>query len=428
MARRLFLYCLLFVSALVFGGCQTAQPVATASDRGFHALSYQHIVDTLCSTEMEGRDAGTKGIELARDYLVWRFKLAGLEPAFVVNGKPSYLQPLTLKIGKDKDDNPIEAGIHNVGGLLPGVGNLADEVVIIGAHYDHIGYGHYGSRDPHGKGHIHPGADDNASGTAGVILLADRLSKQAKANADDATPRRTILFTGFAGEERGLHGSRYMTEHPDQWVFDGEKVSGMINMDMIGRLRNDELYAFSHTTGKQWRGWIESANQSVGLALNLDTRAPGGSDHIPFIKAGIPAVFFNTWLHEDVHKPSDTPAKINAHGSVRVLSLVSGLLEQATTATSRISFVEPPPRPFLGANLGDHEKGVLIRRLTNKGPLAKAGFKNGDIIVSFDGKPTKVRRDLLELLNKTKPGDEVQVGSLRDGKSMPVLTVTIGKR
>lgn len=407
-----------------------AAPIDNEPLRGFHAESYQHVIDVLCRPEMEGRDAGTRGIELARDYLVARFKEAGLEPAFVVDGKPSYTQPLTLKIRPGgRQTEPVEARIENVGGLLPGVGELADEVVIIGAHYDHIGYGHFASRDPDGHGHIHPGADDNASGTAGVVLLADRFARDAAERTSATESRRTILFTGFAGEERGLVGSSYMTSHPDQWAFDPTKVSGMINMDMIGRLRHDEVYAFSHTSGMQWRAWIEKANVPVGLDVKLDSPSAGGSDHMAFIRAGIPAVFFNTWLHEDVHTPNDTPDKINARGSIRVLALVGSVLERAATQPGRITFVAPPPRPFLGAaNLTNHDQGALVRGVVDGGPLQMAGVKAGDIISLFNGKAVSNRRVLIRMLRQTKPGDKVKVVLIRDGQAQPELVVTIGKR
>jgi len=449
MKRTLYLPGLLLtMMSVLLGGCQsTVAPASTPATtpertaaiapatestttppRGFRAESFQHIIDTLCDPVMEGRDAGTRGIELARDYLVKRFKEAGLEPAFIVDGEPSYTQPLTLKIRPGGEGEPVETTIQNVGGLLPGRGELADEVIIVGAHYDHIGYGHYGSRDPDGHGHIHPGADDNASGTAGVVLLADRFARDARRGLDYPRDRRTILFTGFAGEERGLVGSRYMTEHQGQWAFNPRKVSGMINMDMIGRMRGGELYVFSHKSGQQWRGWVETANGPVGLDAKLDVRAPGGSDHMAFIRVGIPAVFFNTWLHEDLHKPSDTPDKINARGGIRVLALVGSVLERATTHVSRVRFVPAPPKPRVGANLGKHEQGVLIRGLVDDGPLQKAGFKKGDIITSFNGKPTKTRRDLVDLLHETKPGDEVPIGFIREGETMPEQTVIIGKR
>ncbi len=417
--------CLLLALALAQTGCKTVGQAPST----FDAENYQYVVDTLCADEMEGRDAGTEGIKLARDFLIKRFKAAGLEPAFVVDGGLSYTQPLTIPTGRDEDGQVIESKIENVGALLPGVGELAGEVIIVGAHYDHIGYGHYGSRDPEAHGHIHPGADDNASGTAGVVLLADLFAKAAQERTDSDKPRRTILFTCFAGEERGLFGSRYMTTYPDQWAFDKDKAAGMINMDMIGRLRSGELYVFGDGSGRQWREWINAANEEAGLSLQLDIRAPGGSDHVPFIMAGIPAVFFNTWLHDDYHTPRDTPDKINAEGSVQVLGLVAGVLDRAATL-ERVEYVSQPqyrPRPYLGVMLGQHERGVLLRDVVVDGPMDKAGGRTGDVLLSMAGEETATAGALRSALAKAKPGDEVVVTVLR-GEEEIELTVELGRR
>jgi len=394
------------------------------------------IVETLTAPEMEGRDAGTKGIDLARDYIVDRYKSLGLKPAFVIDGEPSYTQPLTVRTGRDEEGNPVHSPVENVGAILPGRGDLADEIIVIGAHYDHIGYGHFGSRDKNAKGHLHPGADDNASGTAGMLLLAEHFA-QARMVAsihDDflfgSLPRRTIFFTGFAAEERGLVGSKYMVQNPEQWAFDAEQVSGMINMDMIGRLRDRDLYIFTDNTGKQWRGWINAANGGVGLNLKWDVRPPGGSDHVVFISVGIPAVFFNTWLHEDVHTPRDTADKINGKGGAMVVQVVANLTEQAVTSYERVTFVPPkprPPRPYLGVKLGGHEAGVLLEDVAEKGPMEKAGAQNGDVLLSIGGKKTGSAGDVRAFLSKAKAGTKVKARVLRGDETLE-LTVLLGTR
>lgn len=424
MRQRLMSRLLMLVLALFFVGCQ-ARPYTPGP--ALNAPAFMQVVQTLTAPEMQGRDAGTKGIDLARDYLVDHFKSLGLEPGFVIDGKPSYTQPLQVRTGKDDEGNTVRASVENVGALLPGSGSLKDEVVVIGGHYDHIGYGHYGSRAPEMKGHLHPGADDNASGTAGVMLLARHFSMQ---HHNDGTPRRTLFFTGFAAEERGLIGSRYMVRNPDQWAFDIKQVSGMINLDMIGRLRGDDLYVFSDTTGKEWRGWTNEANEDVGLDLKWDVRPPGGSDHSMFISVGIPAVFFNTWLHDDYHTPRDTADKINGEGGAAVLQVVAGLTERAITEPQRITFVPPkprPPRPYLGAKLGQAEVGVLIEDVLDDGPLDKAGAKNGDVLLSIQGKPVNSPGDVRAFLAKAKAGTEVKVQIKRGDETMD-MTVLLGAR
>lgn len=407
-----------------FVGCQ-AKPYTPGP--AINPSAFMQVVETLTHPDMEGRDAGTKGIDLARDFIVDRFKSLGLEPAFVIDGKPSFTQPLMVRTGRDEQGKPIKSAVENVGALLPGQGVLANEVIVIGAHYDHIGYGHYASRDPNGPGHLHPGADDNASGTAGVLLLARHFAMQKRL---DGLPRRTIFFTGFAAEERGLFGSSFMVNHPDQWAFDHEQISGMINMDMIGRLRKNELYVFTDATGQQWRPWINSANKGIELDIRWDVQPPGGSDHVVFIRAGIPAVFFNTWLHEDLHTPRDTADKINGRGGARVVQVVANLIEQSIQSPERITFVTPkpkPPRAYLGAMLGRAERGVAINEVMEDGPLDKAGVIAGDVLLVIDGQAMKNPGDVRGFLGKAEAGAKAKL-TIKRGEEEIEITMTLGVR
>ena len=416
-----------FVLLLLVGGFVGCAPRPYQPGPALNAPAFMQVVETLTAPEMEGRDAGSKGIDLARDFIVDRFKSLGLEPGFVIDGEPSYTQPLRVRTGRDEEGKDINTSVQNVGAILPGIGSLKNEVIVIGGHYDHIGYGHFGSRAKEHKGHLHPGADDNASGTAGVLLLARHFAMQRH---NDGKPRRTLFFTGFAAEERGLIGSRYMVRNPDQWAFDLDKVNGMINLDMIGRLRGDDLYIFADATGKQWRGWTNEANEDVGLNLKWDVRPPGGSDHSMFISVGIPAVFFNTWLHDDYHTPRDTADKINGEGGTAVLQVVAGLAERAVTETERITFVPPKPRaprPYVGAKLGQAEAGVLIEDVLKDGPLDKGGAKNGDVLLSIGGKPVNSPGDVRAFLAKAKAGTEVKVKVKRGDETLE-LTVLLGIR
>lgn len=418
----------LWLLAVALGPLGCASQTAGPADAQEVAAEFQSIIETLAADEMEGRDAGTAGIDLARDYLIDRFEDAGLEPGFVIDGEPGFGQPFVITTGVGADGEPVRATVSNVGGILPGQGELADQVLVVGGHYDHLGYGHFGSRSPDRKGEIHPGADDNASGTAGVVLLAQRLAAYAKANPD--APRRTVLFTCFAGEERGLLGSRYMVNHPGQWPFEPEQLAGMINLDMIGRLTDGDLYVFSDATGTQWRGWINELNQDIGLDLKFDVRPPGGSDHTLFVSIGCPAVFFNTWLNDDYHTANDTPDKINAAGGAQIIDLVGQLLERAATTQERITFVAPPPprpRPVLGVRLAEAEDGVLAQGVLDRGPAARGGLLVGDVITAFDGKPVHSPGEVRAAINRADAGDEV-VLTVKRGEEMLELTVTLGMR
>ncbi len=399
----------LLLLVVLLAGC-ASKPYETGP--AINASAFKQIVYTLAAPKMQGRDAGTEGIELARDYVLDTLVRVDLKPAFVIDGKPSYTQPFDIPVGVDADGVTILARIENVGAILPGVGSLADEVVVVGAHYDHVGFGDVGARDKERKGELHPGADDNASGTAGVMLLAQEFALRKRC---PAMPRRTILFTCFAGEERGLLGSRFMTNHPDQWAFDGTKVVGMINLDMIGRLRNDELYLFGDESGRQWRQWTIAANRALEVDLKWDVRAPGGSDHTPFIAFGVPAIFFNTFIHPEYHTPSDTPDTVNNEGGARVLSLVAALLEHTATTRERVDYVPPKlpkPRPYLGVRMESHERGVLLAEVP-EGPMKKAGALPGDVVLSIEGKPMKTEGDVRTWLNSKSSGDEVAVTVLR---------------
>ena len=202
--------------------------------------------------------------------------------------------------------------VHNVVAYLPG---QTDEYIIIGAHYDHLGLGEQFSLAPSLAGTVHPGADDNASGTAGVIELARYFASQPK-------PKRGFLFMTFAGEELGLLGSGYYANHPELPLT---KAVAMINMDMIGRVRDGKLYIGGAGHRHHACGAI-----STGIAPHypaedrlLGQRGYGSSDHTSFTAKQVPVLFFFSGLHGDYHKPSDTWDKINAPGAVEVLQLVA---------------------------------------------------------------------------------------------------------
>lgn len=242
---------------------------------------------------------------------------------------------------------------HNVIASLPGAGDLAKRVVVIGAHYDHLGFGEFGSlarktpaapttnpstqtsatplavsREPQRL--IHNGADDNASGTAGVLMLADRFANWARELPADA-PRRTLVFVTFSGEERGLLGSRYMAAHLDELGIKKSAVDAMVNFDMIGRLRDDKLTLYNLETSKDWRKLIDHANQETALTIVPMFESPGLTDSHSFKLQKIPALHFYTGMHGDYHRPSDTAEKINAIGAVRVLDMADALIRRLAT-------------------------------------------------------------------------------------------------
>jgi Peptidase family M28/PDZ domain/PA domain len=323
--------------------------------------------------------------------------------------------------------------VHNVAAYLPGE---TDEYVIIGAHYDHLGLGGQYSLAPNQTGTVHPGADDNASGTAGVIELARMFSKQPK-------QKRGILFLNFAGEELGLLGSAYYVDHP---LLPLNKAAVMINLDMIGRMR-DKAYIGGSGSGTTLRPMLEHILPSYGIKVDYSAgSSEGSSDHTSFTNKQVPALFFFSGLHADYHKPSDTVDKIDAPAAAKLLGLVADVAENLRESADRPAFVKvaAPPSghsgdsnaapvsgygPYFGSvpEFGEDTKGVKFADVRENSPAAKGGLKAGDVMVEFDGKPITNLQDFTYVLQGKKPGDEVVVKVLRNGE--PIETkVTLTRR
>ncbi len=344
----------------------------------------------------------------------------------------SFAFPASLRVDANMDVERAMKTVHNVAGYLPGE---TDEYVIIGAHYDHLGLGGPFALDPDNNGVVHPGADDNASGTAGVIELARWFSTQPK-------QKRGILFMTFAGEELGLLGSEFYTDHPD---FPLEKCVAMINMDMIGRVRNEKLYIGGVATGSTFRELLEREAPKFPLHLDYsDTSGYGSSDHAEFTAKGVPVLFFFSGLHSDYHKASDTWDKIDAPEAAKVLQLVADVTDNLREEAGRPQYVRVAPPaggegpasggsggygPYFGSvpDFGEGVKGVKFSDITPGSPAAIAGLKAGDIMIEFDGKPIQNLYDFTYALQSKKPGDVVKVKALRDGKPVEA-TVTLVRR
>jgi hypothetical protein len=334
----------------------------------------------------------------------------------------SFVFPAALRVDAAIDIRREVKTVHNVAAYLPGESN---EYVIIGAHYDHLGLGERFSMAPDLKGAIHPGADDNASGTAGVIDLARWFAAQPK-------HKRGILFLNFAGEEMGLLGSEDYASNP---VLPLDKAAVMINMDMIGRVRNAKLYIGGSETGSGMRAMLDRVTPQSGLKIDFsDTSGYGSSDHTSFTAKQVPVLFFFSGLHSDYHKPSDTWDKIDAPGAVKVLQLVAQIAAELQDAPERPRFVRVAPAhgegagplssssgsgygPYFGSipDFGEGVTGVKFADVREGSPASKAGFKAGDVLVEFDGKPIQNLYDFTYALQAKKPGDEVVVKVMRDG-------------
>jgi hypothetical protein len=350
------------------------------------------------------------------------------------------------------------ATLANVGGLVRGSGSLADQVVVVGAHYDHLGFGDPGRLGPENV--IYPGADDNASGTAGLLLLArraverrDRLAgtppghQRGPASRSPAEDHRTILFVAFSGEERGLLGSSYLVKHEDQLNFGEHRTVAMINLDMIGRMRGDRLFALGVGSGDLWERWLAEAAVETGLSLSRDPVAFGASDQLPFYNDKVPVLHLFTGVHNDYHQPSDTSEKINAEGGVRVVQLVDALLQRACTGSEPIAFVpdatplDPhgvgmagaggPATAYLGvvpdyATLYGND-GCAISGVSPGSPAQAAGLQAGDVILKWNQTEVGNVYGLSAALRVSSPGDRVTL-TVRRGDQTLELKTTLGRR
>jgi aminopeptidase YwaD len=321
-------------------------------------------------------------------------------------------QTLTGELSLTTDVVRNETPAYNVIGMLEGSDPiLKQQVIIVGAHYDHLGRGGEGSGSlaPRG-GDIHYGADDNASGTAGVLELARIFSAQK--------PKHTIVFMAFGGEEEGLLGSNYYVNHP---LLPLANTVAMINMDMIGRMKDGRLIVGGVGTAKEWRDLIAGEKQ-FQLTLNEDGFGP--SDHSSFYGKQIPVLFFWTGTHNDYHKPSDTFDKINYADEARILEMVGRIINQLDSADKRLTYTtaksDATPRAggfrvYLGTipNYADTNDGLLLDGVRDESPASKAGLKAGDRIVKIGDREIKNVYDYTYALGEMKAGEEYVIGVVR---------------
>ena len=323
----------------------------------------------------------------------------------------------TLHLSLRIDIETTRATVNNILAWLPG---KSDEYIIIGAHYDHLGRGNFDSLAPSQIGQIHPGADDNASGSAGVVELARLLAPQR------GQLGRSILFMNFAGEELGLLGSAEWVKEPTRPLA---KAVAMINMDMIGRIKDDKVYIGGVGTGSSFKAVLEQAQKDEPFKIEYSAGGYASSDHTSFVTKKIPVLFFFSGLHSDYHKPSDTADKINAPSAARLLDLIESVTLQLANAQQAPTFqvvAEDPHAggggggygPYFGSipDFGQVENGVKFSDVKPNSPAAKAGLKAGDILVQFGDKPIKNLYDFTDALRRSKIGDVVEVKVLRDGQ------------
>lgn len=363
----------------------------------------------------------------------------------------------------------------NVGGMLRGKGALADEIVVIGAHYDHLGMGLFGSMSSDGRNKLHPGADDNASGSSGNLLVAEQMAK-AYAALPAGASARSVLFLWFSAEESGLNGSRYYTRN---MIAPAEKHTIMLNMDMIGSLRQGRLEVTGLATADGLKDFVTPYFDHSGMNIGRKPGGLGPSDHASFFLAKVPVLFFFTGLTKQYHSPADTADTINTEGAAQVCDLVYRLGMDFATTTRKMPYAEtdesrrsespmadvssrggsrvnpdtnaaaPSAQPSdphaagqqdpnaavgstgggsmrgvkvrFGIAPGDYsgsDPGVLVGDVYPDTSAAAAGLKAGDLITKWNTTEVKSVEDWMPLLSAHEPGDVVKITYVRDGKTM----------
>lgn len=357
---------------------------------------------------------GISVIQIKRDVLqklLSKFKLDAeeLEKQITENKKPnSFELNTTAKIKTEVIE--VESISWNVGGLLKGNDEkLSDEYLVIGAHFDHLGWGKQNSLYQ-GEPAIHNGADDNASGTTGVLELAEKFASE-KNNL-----KRSIFFFAFSGEELGLLGSNYLVNH---FPVPTEKVVSMINMDMIGRLKDSSLIVYGTGTSSNWKNILNDKN-SFGFKLTFNDEGFGPSDHSSFYGKKIPVLFFFTGTHSDYHKPSDDYDKINSDGQEKILKYIHSVATEIINSENKPDYLAverkdsgrmTASRVWVGTipDFAGDVDGYKLGGVTEGSPAALAGLKAGDIITKFGDKKISNIYDFTYAIGNYKPGDKVKV-------------------
>ncbi len=323
----------------------------------------------------------------------------------------------------------LQVEVKNVIGVLDGEGPHADEIVVFGAHYDHLGRGGFSSGSLlESSNEIHNGADDNASGTCALMEVARYFGHQAK------KPARKLVFIGFTGEEEGLIGSAHYVKEP---VFPLAKTVAMINLDMVGRLSEERLTVYGTGTSDHFKELIERTTKAHHFHLIPKPEGFGPSDHSSFYGKKIPVLFFFTGTHSDYHRPTDDWEKINIVGMDRIVDLVEEVANTVVNASDRPNYIEIKgmgmvsrggSRPYFGSipDFGSEAAGYAIQGVAPDGPADRAGIKAGDLIVQMGDRKITGLDDFDLALRRFKAGEEIPVVVVRGGKKVP-LKVTLGK-
>jgi len=385
----------------------------------------------LTDDRLQGRSTGSPGADSAAAYLARRFSEVGLQPA-----AGGWFQSFTVSRDAPAIRQGKAGGLigKNVIGILPGRDPvLRNQTVVLGAHYDHLGTGGFGSLDPDSTGLVHNGADDNASGVAGLIQVAARLAA--------SPPARTIVFIAFSGEELGLLGSEHYVKAP---IYPLSATIAMVNLDMVGRLRNGRLIVYGARTAREFPSLLDSLNWYAGFDLKAQGDGYGPSDQSSFYAAKRPVLHLFTDLHEDYHRTTDDWQKVNLDGLKRVADFTLGLVTALANRRASLTFLDlpaplpaqasaPAVTPGYGAYLGTVPDmtgapgGVRLVGVRTGSPAEKAGLRGDDIITRIGTKETPDLQAMTDALRSHRPGETVEI-VVRRGAALTTLRATLGTR
>jgi hypothetical protein len=366
------------------------------------------------------------------DLMAWRRKAD--DGAVTTADLDGVVVSFGAEVERSRGGEPLEG--ENVGAVLPGRGRLTDEWLVIGGHYDHNGWGSFGTSPESGP--LFPGADDNASGTAGILVLAKMLAERYE-GSDADEDLRSVLFIAFDAEERGLHGSRYYSENT---TVDPEHMTALLNMDMIGRLRSDNLSVLGVGTAVGLEDALRPHFERSGLTVSVVASGSGRSDDANFNRMGVPAMHFFTGMHPEYTSPADQAYTVNPVGASHILDLMFDISEDFVTRRDQFECleadrrrpagrrpIETEPRPedrdrgYAPVRLGiqpgmndDRDTGILVEAVSADTSAADAGMQPGDVMLRWDDTELDSMGTLVDMLRSHKPGDRVRITVLRDGR------------
>jgi hypothetical protein len=394
-------------------------------DPVFSAERMMSNVGFLASGELEGRGAGSAGLMKAADFIAGKFKNAGLLPGA---DDGSYFQAWEDVVNEKNG----KAVVKNVIGIIPGTNpKLSGQSVVFSAHYDHLGKG-WPSANTGNEGKIHFGADDNASGVAVVLELAELLGKTLK-------PQRTVVFVAFTLEESGLRGSKHYVQQMEQ--FPAAKAIGVVNVDAVGRLGERKLLVLNSNSAREWKFIFMGASYVTGVESEMVTQDLDASDQRSFIDVGVPGVQLFGGAHEDYHKPGDVASKIDAAGLVKVATIAREAVLYLADREEPLAYQgRPSSEPKTPQAAGERKvstgsmpdftfsgEGVKIGDVTPESPAAKGGLQKGDIVVKIGQHKVVNLRDYSDALKQFQPGEVVEFVYMRDGTEHKTAITLIAK-